>query len=343
MNPDHSDHGRVGAQVSEVHGAETSATARRLASVGRRVVVERAADVRPSGTEVRTKGVRRVAVSLRGFVLATHPGPTAVVTALATGLAIGVGAPSVTVLLVAAAVLTGQLSVGWSNDWVDAARDLAVHRAAKPVVRGLVSATALRAAAVAAVAACTVLSLMTGVVPGLAHLAAVASAWAYNLRLKGTVLSWLPYAVSFSLLLVFVVRARPDAPEPPWWGLLAAALLGIGAHVANVLPDLEDDRATGVRGLPHRLGHSRATAMALTTLVAASSVVVLGPARPPSAVTLTGGAVAVALSAVAAGVALTRPRSVWPFRLSMAVAATCVALLVAAGPDLLVASGAVTP
>jgi len=36
--------------------------------------------------------------------------------------------------------------------------------------------------------------------------------------------------------------------------LVAAALLGFAAHFANVLPVLRADAATGVRGLPQRLG-----------------------------------------------------------------------------------------
>ncbi len=287
--------------------------------------------------------MRTTTVSPWGLVLASHPGPTVVVTALATGLAIGVGSTPGTSLLVAGGVLTGQLSVGWSNDWLDAARDRAVGRAGKPVVSGLVSATALRTGALGAVVACAVLSVATGVAPGAAHLVAVASAWAYNLRLKATAVSWLPYAVSFSLLLLFVVLAQPGRPEPTWWGLLAAALLGVGAHLANVLPDLEDDRATGVRGFPHRLGRVRATGVALLALVAATAVVVLGPSAPPSGPALLGGGAAVVLAVLGAAVALARPRSVWPFRLSMAVAAVCVVLLVMAGPELVMVRSAVTP
>ncbi|HUX70248.1 MAG TPA: UbiA family prenyltransferase [Cellulomonadaceae bacterium] len=287
--------------------------------------------------------MRTTTVSPQGFVLASHPGPTVVVTALATGLAVGVGSTLRTSLLVAGAVLTGQLSVGWSNDWLDAARDRAVSRASKPVVSGLVSATALRTGALAAGTVCAFLSLATGVVPGAVHLAAVASAWAYNVRLKATAASWLPYAVSFSLLLLFVVVAQPGRPEPTWWGLLAAALLGVGAHVANVLPDLEDDRATGVSGFPHRLGHARATGVALAALVAATAVIVLGPSTPPSGLALLGGGVALVLAGLGAAVALVRPHSVWPFRLSMAVAAVCVVLLVMAGPDLMTVRSAVTP
>jgi 4-hydroxybenzoate polyprenyltransferase len=69
------------------------------------------------------------------LVRASHPEPTAAVTAIATALAVstGLGWRS---LLVTAAFLTGQLSVGWSNDWIDAARDQRTGRPDKPVARG---------------------------------------------------------------------------------------------------------------------------------------------------------------------------------------------------------------
>jgi len=42
----------------------------------------------------------------------------------------------------------------------------------------------------------------------------------------------------------------PGHPAPRASVSAAAALLGLGAHFANVLPDLAGDAATGVRGLP---------------------------------------------------------------------------------------------
>ena len=56
-----------------------------------------------------------------------------------------VGLPIVSVLLVAAAVLAGQLSVGWLNDYLDADRDRAVRRADKPVVTGALTIGAIAA------------------------------------------------------------------------------------------------------------------------------------------------------------------------------------------------------
>ena len=46
-------------------------------------------------------------------------------------------------------------------------------------------------------------------------------------------------------------------PAPRWPITVAAALIGLGAHFANVLPDLAGDRATGVVGLPQRVAAGR--------------------------------------------------------------------------------------
>ncbi|MFE5336408.1 UbiA family prenyltransferase [Isoptericola sp. NPDC056573] len=271
-----------------------------------------------------------VAARVRGLLLATHPAPAAVVTGLALVFAVGVGLPGGRALLVTAAVAAGQLSVGWSNDWLDAARDRRVGRADKPTVTGAVAPRTLRTAAIAALTGCVVLSFATGLVPGLLHVAAVGSAWAYNARLKSTPLSWLPYAVSFGLLPAFVVAAAGDGRVVAGWTVGAAALLGVGAHLANVLPDLEDDDATGVRGLPHRLGRRGASVLAPVVLAAGSVVILLGPPGPPSVASaaLTGGAVV--LAALAGTVGLVRPHSRAPFLLSLAVAVVCVVQLVLA-------------
>lgn len=281
-----------------------------------------------TGTETR-----RLA---RGLVVASHAAPAVVVTGLAAALAAALGSDGVTIVLVTVAVGTGQLSVGWSNDWIDAARDAAVGRTDKPVVAGLVTARILRTAAFAALAACVVVSLTLGVVPGAAHLVAVGGAWAYNARLKATVWSWLPYALSFGLLAVFVVLAAPGPRVPAGWAVTAAALLGVGAHVANTLPDLEDDAATGVRGLPHRLGRRASGVLAPCLLLAAVAVVVTGPTGAPVPAAWVGGAVAACLALAAGAAALLRPHSRAPFGLSMGVAVVCVALLALAATDIAV-------
>ncbi|MBD8077793.1 UbiA family prenyltransferase [Cellulosimicrobium arenosum] len=274
---------------------------------------------------------------LGGLAVASHAAPTAFVTVFAGALSAAIGAGAPTTALVVAAVLAGQLSVGWSNDWLDSARDLAVGRSDKPVVQGVVRAGTLRAAALTALGLCVVASLATGVVPGLVHLVAVAGAWAYNAGIKATVWSWVPYAVSFALLAVFVVLAAPGDRVPAGWVALAAGLLGCGAHVANTLPDLDDDVATGVRGLPHRLGRRRSSVLAPLVLGAAVAVVVLAPTGSPGVAAWTVGALALVAAAAAGALGVLRPASRAPFVLSMLVAALCVVLLVLAAPEVAVA------
>jgi 4-hydroxybenzoate polyprenyltransferase len=238
--------------------------------------------------------------AVRAMALATHLGPTLAVTTVATLLAVAAGVPAGRAVTVCAAVLAGQASIGWSNDWLDADRDRAVARADKPVVQGAVRPERLRVAALAALALAVVLSLLLGVVPGLLLLTLVASGWAYNAGLKRTAASVLPYAVGFGALPAGVVAAVPGTPLAPWWLVAAGAALGSAAHLANVAPDLEDDLATGVRGLPHRLG-ARVSAVAGAVLLGAASVLlVAGPDGPPTPAGWAGLALAVPAVVVAA-------------------------------------------
>ncbi|MFE1962944.1 UbiA family prenyltransferase [Streptomyces sp. NPDC059479] len=260
---------------------------------------------------------------------ACHPGPTAAVTLLITGLAVAAGQNASGCALVAAAVLTGQLSVGWSNDALDAARDTTAGRSAKPVVRGAVSARAVGAAALIALALCVPLSLAYGRLAGAVHLVGVAAAWTYNLRLKSTVLSWLPYAVGFAALPAFVTLGLPGQPRPAWWIVTAAALVGIGAHLGNVLPDIDSDLALGVRGWPQRLGPARTRLLLPAPLVAATVLLVLG--RPGA---LGAVAVAVALLAGIGSSLMGRHRPRLPFLAAILVAGVDVALLLWQGTAL---------
>ena len=237
---------------------------------------------------------------LRAMALATHLGPTVAVTTVATLLAVAAGLPAGRTALLCGAVLAGQASIGWSNDWLDADRDRAVARADKPVVQGAVEPGRLRAAAVIAAAGAVVLSLLLGIVPGLLLLVLVASGWAYNAGLKRTGASVVPYVTGFGALPAGVVAAAPGTPIAPWWLVTAGGALGAAAHLANVAPDLEDDLATGVRGLPHRLGARISALLAALLLGGASVLLVLGPEGPPTAAGWAGLALAVPAVAVAA-------------------------------------------
>jgi 4-hydroxybenzoate polyprenyltransferase len=248
-------------------------------------------------------GVRarsRVPVLARALVLATHPAPAFAVTVVATLLAVAAGVPPGRVVLLCAAVLAGQASIGWSNDWLDADRDRAVGRSDKPVVQGGVRPEVLRSAALGAAVVAVVVSLVLGLAPGVLLLTLVGSGWAYNAGLKRTVASGLGYVVGFGALPAGVVAAAPGTPAAPWWLVAAGAALGGAAHLANVAPDLEDDAATGVRGLPHRLGPRVSALVGALLLGGASLALVVGPEGPPTAAGWTVLAVAVPAVVLAA-------------------------------------------
>ena len=266
----------------------------------------------------------------RGLLLATHAGPTVAVTLVATLLAVASGVPAGRVALVCLAVLAGQASIGWSNDWLDADRDRAVARPDKPVVQGAVGPVLLRSVALASAALAVVLSLLLGLLPGVLLLLLVASGWAYNAGLKRTVASGVPYLVGFGALPAGVVAAAPSARLAPWWLVAAGAALGGAAHLANVAPDLEDDLATGVRGLPHRMGARVSAVTGAALLGAASLLLVLGPARAPTTAAWAGLVVALPAVVVAALAGTTRWRRL-AFPAVMLLTVLDVVLLLAGG------------
>jgi 4-hydroxybenzoate polyprenyltransferase len=270
--------------------------------------------------------LRAVATPL-ALLRACHPEPTVAVTAMVTALAVAAGRDARGVLVVAAAVLAGQLSIGWLNDALDAGRDAAVGRSDKPVAAGAVTVRTVGVAAAVAALACVPLSLASGALAGVVHLVAVGAGWAYDLGVKGTRWSVLPYLVCFGLLPVFVLLGAPGAPVP-WWLPTAGALLGAGAHFANVLPDLDDDAATGVRGLPHRLGAAGSRAAAGLLLLAATVVLAVAAPLPP---VLAWSVPLLAVLVLAVGFrAGRRPGSRAPFRAVLVTAALAVLLLLAA-------------
>jgi 4-hydroxybenzoate polyprenyltransferase len=268
--------------------------------------------------------------ALGGLLLATHAPPTVAVTTVSVLLAVASGVGAGRTVLLGFAVLAGQASIGWSNDWLDAGRDRAVARADKPVVQGAVDPATLRRGALLAAGTAVVASLALGWVPGVLLLVLVASGWAYNLGLKRTAASVVPYVTGFGALPAGVVAAAPGTPAAPWWLVAAGGAVGAAAHFANVAPDLEDDLATGVRGLPHRLGAVPSAVIGALLLGTAAALLVLGPEGPPSVAGWLGLAVAAPAVVLAALAGIPRfRRAAFPAVLLLTV--LIVVLLVAGG------------
>ena len=167
-------------------------------------------------------------------------------------------------VIVVLAVASGQASVGWSNDYLDSKFDLELERLSKPVVRDGLSPSSLRTPILASLVLVVPFSFLAGgLIGGLAHLIAVASACSYNLWLARTVWSWLPYAVSFALLPIFIAQAVSRSLWPGWPVTLLFVLVGVISHLLNAIPDIEIDRRSGLGGLAVRLGRTLSICLSL--------------------------------------------------------------------------------
>jgi 4-hydroxybenzoate polyprenyltransferase len=275
---------------------------------------------------------------VRGLWGSTHPGPTLVVTTLSFALGLSIGLEPWRLALLTLSVFAGQLSIGISNDALDAARDRAVGRTDKPIARGDVSLRAAWVAASASLVVALALSAPLGWRMLAAHALLLGSAWSYNAGLKSTAFSLVPFIVSFGLFPSLATLSAPDPAFAPGWAWVAGAALGSAVHLTNVLPDLDDDERTGVRGFPHRIGPRASAVLAAAAVLAGGVAVLLGPsggdlaAVPPLAWAFFSGVAVVAVITVVR--ALVRPPSRTLFRLVMLAALLLAAQLVATGTAL---------
>lgn len=192
-----------------------------------------------------------------------------------TGVAILAGAVPADAIRLGTAMTALQFGIGATNDLVDAPND-AGHKPAKPIPAGLVSREV--AGVVVAAAFAVGLGLAAGFGRGVLALAVVVMAigLAYDLRLKGTAWSWLPFAVGIPILPVFGwLGATSELPAAFAVLVPAAVLAGAGLAIANGLADLERDRAAGVGSIATALGRERAWAVqaALVLVVVGAAVV----------------------------------------------------------------------
>ncbi|SDO97390.1 1,4-dihydroxy-2-naphthoate octaprenyltransferase [Microbacterium sp. ru370.1] len=258
---------------------------------------------------------------------ATHPGPTLVVTVLSLALGIAAGVEPARLALLVVAVFAGQVSVGLSNDAIDGGRDAAVGRTDKPIAGGAITPERALAVAVASLVVAIVLSAPLG--PGLlaAHAIALASAWAYNAGLKSTPFSIAPFLLSFGLFPSFATLSLPDPQLAALWASLAGAALGAAVHLTNVVRDLDDDRRTGVRGLPHRLGARASVVLAAVGIAVGAIAVLLGTDATTRGTVFFAAVLTVAVIAVVT--AMVRPPGRAVFQLTMLAALLLAAQLVA--------------
>lgn len=208
---------------------------------------------------------------LVAWLQAAHPYPIAMVLSLTAliGLASADGGPNFARLAVAVlAMLLSQLAIGWTNDYVDRESD-AMHQPWKPVASGAIEPGHLPAAAAAATIAALVLAGFLGWLSLVFCLIGTAAGLAYDLRLKDTPFSWLPYVIAFAALPPFVWSAIDVFRNEFLFLYVVASPLVLAAHIGQTLPDIEADRQAKRYGVVAALGASGAGKLLLLCLIAA--------------------------------------------------------------------------
>jgi 4-hydroxybenzoate polyprenyltransferase len=188
-----------------------------------------------------------------GLAQASHFGPSLLVTALSYFFAQLYWQPA-SALIIALGFFSGQLIVGWSNDLIDYADDLSHQRMNKPLVAGLITRKYLQFWLAVMIPIALVINLFgpLGFVGGGLSIFAILWALGYNFYFKFNIFSPLPYAVAFAILPSCMAYSQEKVP--PTWMWAGGALFGMAAHFLNVLKDMDQDHASGIKGLPQQCG-----------------------------------------------------------------------------------------
>ncbi len=232
---------------------------------------------------------------LSGLVRLVHPFPSVLDSGVTLVLALLAGAPGGRAVLLSVAMLAIQFSIGAVNDLCDAPADAIAGRA-KPLVDGRVPARLALGVAVAAAATGIALSALAGPFTTLIALGGYGIGLAYDLRLKASAWSWLPYAAGIPLLPVFAWVGATGRVLGPMVALAGLGVLaGAALAIANSLADAERDAASGTATIARALGQGRALrlgallSLAVGGVATVSAVVFAGPI-PGTWLTCTGAA-----------------------------------------------------
>ncbi len=210
---------------------------------------------------------------IRGLLKASHFIPSLIVSSIA--FAFGVyywwEGPA---YVIAFTVFTGQLVVGWSNDLYDLVDDQKHQRLNKPLVSGLITEKYLRSWLIFMVPFSFLANIFgpLGFKGGALYWLGIGCGVAYNFYFKFTFLSPLPFAVAFAILPSCIAISKDVTP--PLWMWLGGALLGCAAHFVNVLKDMDQDRASEIKGLPQIVGKKASIAIAVLLSAIAAALLV---------------------------------------------------------------------
>ncbi len=196
---------------------------------------------------------------IRSLIFMGHPGPSVLVTVVLVAIAglAGRGVPDgVRILQLVGAMLPVQLCIGVVNDVVDLPADT-VAKPHKPLVRGAIS----RSTAVVIGVVLGAIGLGSAATINLPTLGldalALAAGLSYDLGLRRTPLSWVPWWGGMAVLPLEGYASVGSIPSRLLALIPLSGLIALGLHFANALPDIDGDRLAGRRSLPVLAGSDR--------------------------------------------------------------------------------------
>ena len=167
-----------------------------------------------------------------------------------------------------------QFAIGAANDFGDADPDR-LAKPSGPIPAGRLSPRTAAGIGVAAAG----LGLLAAATVGAAVLAVgavgLADGLVYDFRLKGTPLSWLPFAAGVGLLPLYAWLGARGTVPPAFAGVVALSVVaGAALALANALVDVAGDRRSGVASIATYLGARRTLFVSAALLVSSDIVAV---------------------------------------------------------------------
>jgi 4-hydroxybenzoate polyprenyltransferase len=225
-----------------------------------------------------------------GFFLLSHPAPvllhTIGVTIFTLLAAWTLPQPTwSTILLVIGAHTAMQISIAMLNDYCDQHAD-ATAKPKKPIPRGLIHPREALLVGLLMIAIMLLLLLPLPRPALLISLAYLALGQGYNLGLKATPFSGIVFALAIPLIPLYAFAGVGRTLPVLFWLVPVGMLLGITLNVANSIPDIEEDAATGTQTLAVALGVKRSFLVCRFLIVAGAllmgilTAVRIVPARP---------------------------------------------------------------
>jgi len=209
--------------------------------------------------------------------LLLHPLPSLATVGAAIGFALlfGLRPADPRLWTLGLTMLLAQFSISALNDWADSDRDERAGRV-RPLPLGLLARSQALGVAIGCAALAMVFAAGLGRASVVLVTLGIAAGWLYDVGLKVTPLSFLPFAVAFPLLPLWAATVGGRPVGSLGWLLVAGPPLATAIHLGDAVPDRERDAAAGARTLAVALGRPGAELGAGVAVAAGGSLLAAG-------------------------------------------------------------------